>query len=98
MQDDATWYRWQDETLLLSVRVQPRAKSDALAGPEGRYLKVRIAAPPVDGKANAHLRRFLARELGVPQSRVELLAGAQTRIKRLRIQTPRRLPAAIKPR
>jgi len=58
---------------------------------------VRITALPVEGKANDHLRRFLGREFGVPQSRVELLAGAQARIKRVRIQAPRKLPIAIDP-
>jgi hypothetical protein len=95
MQVQETWYRWQDEALLLRVRVQPRAKRDELIGPQGGHLKVRITAPPVDGKANDHLCRFLAKEFGVPQSRVELLAGDQTRLKRVRIHDPRKLPAPI---
>ena len=78
------WYRWEAGDLLLSLRVQPRAKKDELAEPMGDQLKVRITAAPVDGKANAHLRRFLARLFGVPASRVELLAGEQARTKRLR--------------
>jgi uncharacterized protein (TIGR00251 family) len=89
------WYRWQDEALLLRVRVQPRAKRDELIGPQSGHLKVRITAPPVDGKANDHLCRFLAKEFGVPQSRVELLAGDHTRLKRVRIFAPRKLPAPI---
>jgi hypothetical protein len=92
-----TWYRWQEGALLLSLRVQPRAKRDELVGPEGGYLRVRIAAPPVDGKENDHLRRFLADAFGVPRSRVELVAGAQARYKRVRIQEPRKLPANIEP-
>jgi len=95
MQVQETWYRWQDEALLLRVRVQPRAKRDELIGPQGGHLKVRITAPPVDGKANDHLCRFLAKEFGVPQFRVELLAGDQTRLKRVRIHAPRKLPAPI---
>ena len=92
-----TWYRWQEGALLLSLRVQPRAKRDELVGPEGGYLRVRIAAPPVDGKANDHLRRFLADAFGVPRSRVEVVAGAQARHKRVRIQEPRKLLAPIEP-
>jgi hypothetical protein len=95
VRDEADWYRWQDDYLVLSLRVQPRAKKDELVGPDGGYLKVRITAPPVEGKANNHLRRFLARELGVPQSRVELLAGARARLKRFRIRAPRKLPEII---
>ncbi|MCG6862598.1 MAG: DUF167 family protein [Chromatiaceae bacterium] len=97
MRDDDTWYRWRDGVLILNVRVQPRAKTDALIGPEGGHLRVRIAAPPIEGKANERLRRFLAGEFGVPQSRVELVAGGQARLKRIRIQAPRRLPDLIEP-
>ena len=61
----------------------------------GDQLKVRITAAPVDGKANAHLRRFLARLFGVPASRVELLASEQARTKRLRIRAPVRVPDVI---
>ncbi len=92
---DSAWYRWQDGDLLLSVRVQPRAKRDELLGPEGTHLKVRIAAPPIEGKANEHLRRFLAAVFEVPQSRVELVAGGQARLKRLRVRAPARLPDII---
>lgn len=76
--------------------MQPRAGRNELVGPEDKHLKVRITAPPVDGKANAHLRRFLAQELGVPQTRVELLAGAGARNKRVRIRAPRKLPVGIR--
>jgi len=89
------WYRWEGEDLLLHLRVQPRAKRDELGEPQGEQLKVRITAPPVEGKANAHLRRFLAGLFGVPLSSVEILAGDQTRNKRMRIRTPARLPALI---
>ena len=90
-----SWFRWQDGDLLLSVRVQPSAKRDELLGPEGAHLRVRITAPPVEGKANEHLRRFLATVFEVPQSRVELVAGGQARIKRLRVRAPARLPDIV---
>jgi uncharacterized protein (TIGR00251 family) len=95
VREEQPWHRWQGEDLMLSLRVQPRAKSDELVGPEGGHLKVRLTAPPVEGKANAHLRRFLAREFGVPRSRVELLAGAGGRLKRVCIRAPRKLPLFI---
>lgn len=95
MREEDLWYRWQDEDLVLSLRIAPRANKDELVGPDGSHLRVRITAPPVEGKANAHLRRFLAREFGVPQSRVELLAGTRGRFKRFCIQAPRKLPAVI---
>lgn len=87
------WYQWQGERLLLSVRVQPRASQDEIVGPHGAdSLKVRITAPPVDGKANAHLIKFLAKSFGVPKSQVELISGTTGRDKRLAIDKPKRLP------
>lgn len=87
------FYRWEGERLLLSVRVQPRASRDEIVGPHGdEALKVRITAPPVDGKANAHLIRFLAKAFGVPRSRVTLLGGDSSRSKHLSIDSPTALP------
>ncbi len=63
---------------------------------EGRF-RVRIAAPPADGQANAHLREFLAALFGVAKSRVTLLAGETGRDKRWRVAAPRRLPPGIEP-
>lgn len=91
----ASWYRWEGRDLVLHLRVQPRARRDELGEPVGDQLKVRITAPPVEGKANEHLIRFLADSFGVPTARVTLLAGSQNRTKRLRIAAPSRLPAGI---
>jgi uncharacterized protein (TIGR00251 family) len=86
------WYRWDGDDLLLELRVQPRAARDELIGPLGTALKVRITAPPVEGKANAHLLRWLADLFGVPQAQVTLLSGDGSRGKRVRIRAPQRLP------
>lgn len=89
------WYQWQGEQLLLSVRVQPRASKDEIVGPHGTAsLKVRITAPPVDGKANTHLIKFLAKSFGVAKSQVALVSGTTGRDKRLAINGPKRLPEA----
>ncbi len=85
----------EGEDLYLRVRVSPRGKRDALEGVSGGYLRVRITAPPVEGKANAHLRRFLAKKFGVSLSAVTLIAGERGRIKRLRIHEPKRFPEGI---
>jgi uncharacterized protein (TIGR00251 family) len=91
----ADWYQWQGEKLLLSVRVQPRSSKDEIVGPHGSdSIKVRITAPPVDGKANAHLIKFLAKSFGVAKSQVELISGSTGRDKRLAINAPKCLPEA----
>lgn len=93
--EEAGWYRWQGEDLLLQLRVQPRAARDEVVGPHGDCLKVRITAPPVEGKANAHLVKFLAKAFGVNRADVELLAGESGRSKRLRIHAPQTFPPQI---
>jgi uncharacterized protein (TIGR00251 family) len=76
------------EGTILNVRVSPGAKRTSI---EGRYgeaaLRLRVAAPPVDGKANAELKRFLSELLGVPRSDVTVLRGAGSRDKAVLIQT-----------
>lgn len=91
------WYRWEGDTLFIKVRVQPRASRDELGEVLEGCLKVRITAPPVDGKANTHLIRFLADVFKVAKSRVMLLDGETSREKRLRIESPRSLPPLIAP-
>jgi len=86
---------WQGEDLILRVRVQPKASRDEFCGLQGEALKVRITAPPVDGKANAHLIKFLAKQFGVAKSAVTLLSGETGRDKRLRIHAPARLPEGL---
>ena len=65
----------------LTLRVQPRASRTELAGRHGDALKVRIAAPPVDGVANEALLRFLADRLQVPRAAVTLASGSAGRNK-----------------
>ncbi|MBK1724383.1 DUF167 domain-containing protein [Thiocystis violacea] len=92
-----SWYRWSGTDLELSVRVQPRAPKDAWQGPDpgGEHYRVRIKAPPVDGKGNEALRRFVADAFGVAPSKVEILGGEHARYKRLRIQDPRAFPIPV---
>lgn len=69
----------------LRVRVQPRASRTEIAGEHDGALKIRIAAPPVEGEANRELVRFVAKTLGVAASRVSLVSGAAGRTKLLEI-------------
>lgn len=64
-----------------AVRVVPRASKNEIAGQVGDAIKVRLTAPPVEGKANKALIAFLAQELGVRKSQVEIVAGETSRNK-----------------
>lgn len=83
------------EDWLVDVRVQPRASRTEFAGLFGDRLKVRLQAPPVDGRANAALIEFLAEACGLPRSRVTLDAGQTSRDKRVRLHALASLPAAL---
>ncbi len=69
----------------LVIHVAPRARSTGVAGRHGDAIKITIAAPPVDGAANAELMRFLAARLGVPRGAVAIVAGAGSRRKTIEI-------------
>ena len=90
-----SWYHWEHEDLLLYLHIQPCASQDEFVAPHGDHYKVRITAPPVEGKANAHLLRFLAKSFGVNRNRVSLLSGAGSRHKGVRIQNPRKMPVPV---
>lgn len=77
--------RAADGSLVLSLHIQPGAKKTEIAGLHGEALKIRLAVPPVDGKANAALIAFLAKTCGVPKSAVELVSGDTSRTKRVRL-------------
>ncbi len=68
-----------------AVRVQPRASRSEVCGVHGESLKVRLAAPPVDGEANEALVRLLADELEVPRRSVRIVTGASSRTKTVEI-------------
>jgi len=65
----------------IQVRVQPRARRNEVAGERDGRLLVRVTAPPVDGKANAALRKLIARRLGAPPGSVTVVRGEGSRDK-----------------
>jgi uncharacterized protein (TIGR00251 family) len=69
----------------IAVRAQPRASRTEIVGRQGDRLKVRLAAPPVDGAANKELEKLVAKVLGVPRSSVEVVRGASGRDKTIRV-------------
>jgi len=80
------WLRPEAGGVTIEVRARPRASRTRAAGLLGDALKVELAAPPVDGEANAELIAYLAKTLGVRKSDVELLQGETGRNKVLRVR------------
>jgi uncharacterized protein len=70
---------------ILSVVVVPRAARSSIEQLADGAIQVRVAAPPVDGAANAALLRFLAGVLDVPRSRLEIIGGSSSRRKRISV-------------
>ena len=81
--------------LLLDVRVQPRASRTEFAGLMGNRLRIRLNAPPVDGRANAALVEFVAAECDLPRGRVTLERGQTGRDKCLRLLGVATVPPAL---
>jgi hypothetical protein len=84
-----------DGSITLSIHVQPGAKCTEVAGVHGDALKVRVASPPVEGKANEALRSFLAEAFGVPRRNVTLLSGNYARRKIVSIVAPAMRPDRV---
>jgi uncharacterized protein (TIGR00251 family) len=82
------WLREDGEGCVLAVHVQPGAKRTEVVGEHGDALKIRLAAPPVDGKANEALLSFLAERLSVSRRAVELRAGTTSRRKLVAVGLP----------
>src|SRR5881296_1705697 len=85
MMSPATGKRAAEPYVTISIRVQPRASRNAVVGWTGDTLNIRLSAPPVEGAANAACLEFLADLLDVPQSQLEILQGARSRNKVIRI-------------
>lgn len=75
-----------NDGVLLRIKLVPRASVNRIDGPHGDALKIRLNAPPVDGKANAALIEFLADELDLPRSSLAITAGETSRQKTIRIR------------
>lgn len=70
----------------IRIRLTPRAARDEIAGWQGDVLRVRVSAPPVEGRANAALERLLARALGMPRSAVRIVSGERAREKTVAVE------------
>ncbi|MFH0908709.1 MAG: DUF167 domain-containing protein [bacterium] len=81
-----TWIKSTPDGVVLTIRVVPRASKNSVDGPLGDALKIRLQSPPVDGKANKALVRFLADMLDIAASRVVIVAGETGRSKRILVR------------
>ncbi len=77
----AEWLRWKGTAATLTLHVQPGARKTEVVGLHGDALKIRLAAPPVDGKANAALLEFIACRLQTERAAVSLISGQTARRK-----------------
>lgn len=91
----ARWYRGEGADLILNVRVQARAAHAALGEVVNDRLQVRLASPPVDGRANAELCALIAEAFDVARSRVVLVRGERSREKQLRVLGCTHVPASL---
>lgn len=89
------WYRRDGESLSLTLHVQPGAKRTEISGLHGEALKIRLAAPPIEGRANEALLRFIADTFGVPMRQVELKQGGQSRHKVVMVTGSKVAPESV---
>ena len=75
------WYRRQHDDIILTLHVQPGAKHNEVVGLHGEALKIKLAAPPIEGRANEALLKFIADLFAVPLRNTELKQGGQSRHK-----------------
>lgn len=80
------WLQEHPDGVTLMLYIAPRASKSAVVGPHDDMLKVQVAAPPVEGKANKVLLKFLSGALGVPRGQLQILAGDTGRRKRVLVQ------------
>lgn len=90
-----TAVRQEGEALWLDLFIQPKASRDQIQGVHGDELKVAITAPPVDGQANSHLIKYLAKQFKVAKGQIQIVRGELGRHKTVTIHAPKQLPEEI---
>ena len=92
----AIYLQQDNEDLLLRLVLQPKASRDQFVGLLGKELKIAITAPPIDGKANKHLIKFLSKAFKVAKGAVIVEKGLLSRHKLVRIKNPKQMPDFFK--
>ncbi len=89
------WFQQQGEAIVLRLYIQPKASRDKVMGVHGGELKVAITAPPVDGKANAHLTKLLSKWFKLAKGNITIEKGELGRHKQVRLESPSQIPSDI---
>lgn len=89
------WYRRNGDELTLTLHIQPGAKRSEVAGLHGEALKIRLAAPPIEGRANEALLKFIAGLFDVSVRQVELRQGGQSRHKVVAVSGSKVAPESL---
>ena len=76
-----SWYQYNNNKLILTLYIQPNAKFSGIVGLHGSALKIKLASPPIDGKANKALLLFIAKQFDVPLGQIKLIRGEKSRLK-----------------
>ena len=87
--------RQEGDELWLDLFIQPKASRDQIQGLHGDELKVAITAPPVDGQANSHLIKYLAKQFKVAKGQIQIVRGELGRHKTVTVHAPKQLPQEI---
>lgn len=89
------FYEWDGDFLVVNILGTPTAKRDIIGKVKGNQLKVSVKAQPENGRATDYMVSFLAKELGVSASDIEVVYGRESIHKQLRIKSPKKLPHGI---
>jgi len=92
---DPAWFRRVPDGWEILIHAQPGASRTLVDGIHGDCLKLRVQAPPVDGRANTAIIAFVAETLGITRRGVEIIAGASSRRKRLLVRAPDADPSRL---
>jgi len=79
------WIKHTTDGCIVTVKATPRARRSEICGADAEWLRVRLQAPPVDGKANAALLELFAQSFDLPKHAVELVSGGAARLKRVKL-------------
>ena len=90
-----SWYQKTDDIITLTIYVQPGAKHNEIIGMHGDALKIKLATPPIDGRANKALVRYIARLFEVPLSQITLKRGAKSRHKIIEVSASQIVPEIL---